>query len=262
MGKREQKEGEARETAALNPHVGHRQRLKEEFLMGSLPTWPEHRVLELLLCYALPRGDVNGLAHDLIAEFGSLSGVLDAPETALVKVKGVQQHTAVLLHLLPQLFQRYTKSRLDSHWAKGVPVIYSSEDAWVQLSPMFVGATVEKSCLLCLDAHRRLLGLDLLSTGCNNTTSITLRRASEVVLQRNAAFVYLAHNHVTQNALPSQADILTTNRLMVHMQDLGVKLEDHLIIVDDDMVSLKEHCLQSCGYFKAPLPMNLSTAAR
>ena len=42
-------------------HTGHRQRLKAEFLARGLEGWPDHKVLELLLCYAIPQGDVNGL---------------------------------------------------------------------------------------------------------------------------------------------------------------------------------------------------------
>ena len=59
-------------------HTGHRQRVKDEFSARGLAGWPDHRVLELLLYYAIPQGDVNDLAHELIDRFGSLSGVLDA----------------------------------------------------------------------------------------------------------------------------------------------------------------------------------------
>ena len=74
-------------------HTGHRKRVKTEFLTRGLEGWPEHRVLELLLFYALPQGDVNGLAHDLVDRFGSLAGVLDASPDQLCKVKGISEHT-------------------------------------------------------------------------------------------------------------------------------------------------------------------------
>ena len=38
-------------------HSGHRRRVKTEFLARGLEGWPEHRVLELLLFYALPAPD-------------------------------------------------------------------------------------------------------------------------------------------------------------------------------------------------------------
>ena len=84
-------------------HAGHRQRMKTEFLTRGLEGWPDHRVLELLLFYAIPQGDVNAIAHDLIDRFGSLAGVLlakglppglqglDFALTALFTVLAVEQ---------------------------------------------------------------------------------------------------------------------------------------------------------------------------
>ena len=85
----------------MSIHSGHRSRVKAEFLARGLEGWPDHRVLELLLFYSIPQGDVNGLAHTLIERFGTLSGVLDASEDELRKVPGVGEHTAVLLKLMP-----------------------------------------------------------------------------------------------------------------------------------------------------------------
>ena len=75
--------------AQRHHHTGHRQRLKAEFLARGLEGWPDHKVLELLLCYAIPQGDVNGLAHELVERFGSLAGALDASAEELKKTPGV-----------------------------------------------------------------------------------------------------------------------------------------------------------------------------
>lgn len=66
----------------MSVHNGHRERSCQEFLSGGLAHFSEPRVLELLLFYSRPRGDVNPLAHQLLETFGSLAGVLDAsPQT-------------------------------------------------------------------------------------------------------------------------------------------------------------------------------------
>ena len=80
-------------------HSGHRSRVKTEFLARGMEGWADHRVLELLLFYAIPQGDVNGLSHALIDRFGSLSGVFDAPLDELKRVPGVGEHTAVLIKI-------------------------------------------------------------------------------------------------------------------------------------------------------------------
>ena len=56
----------------MNEHAGHRNRLRESFIQNGVEGMADHQVLELLLTYALPRMDVNPLAHRLLARFGSL----------------------------------------------------------------------------------------------------------------------------------------------------------------------------------------------
>ena len=120
-------------------------RIQAEFLARGLEGWPDHKVLELLLCYAIPQGDVNGLAHELVERFGSLAGALDASVEELKKVPGVGEHTAVLLRMLPALLGRYQGSR-----ARLAAVINWPEDAYAWLEPYFFGARNEMVYVLCL----------------------------------------------------------------------------------------------------------------
>ena len=92
---------------AKSIHTGHRLRAKEEFLARGLSGMADHKVLELLLFYAIPQGDVNPLAHALVERFGSLSGVFNAPYEELRKVKGVGDNTATLIRLLPAIAAKY-----------------------------------------------------------------------------------------------------------------------------------------------------------
>lgn len=62
-----------------NLHEGHRERLRQRFLGGGLEGFDDHTALELLLCFAIPRRDVNIIAHRLMDTFGSLHAVLNAP---------------------------------------------------------------------------------------------------------------------------------------------------------------------------------------
>jgi DNA repair protein RadC len=60
----------------VNVHDGHRKRIKDRFVNFGLESFQEHEVLELLLFYAIPRGDVNPIAHELISKFGSFGRTL------------------------------------------------------------------------------------------------------------------------------------------------------------------------------------------
>ena len=66
-------------------HSGHRARMRSRFAAQGLDGFADHEVLELILFYAIPQGDVNDLAHELIERFGTIAGVLDASVDELKK---------------------------------------------------------------------------------------------------------------------------------------------------------------------------------
>ena len=216
-------------------HTGHRERMKAEFLARGLEGWPDHRVLELLLFYTIPQGDVNDLAHELVERFGSLAGVLDASVEELKKVKGVGDHTAVFLRMLPAVLGRYqgARTRLSA-------IINSPEEAYAWLEPYFFGARNEMVYVLCLDGKRQVLGVRKVAEGSIELAEVNTRRIAEEAIGLRAAQIYVAHNHVSNLAIPSQADWLTTDTLRGALRPIGIELIDHLVCVDGDMVSLKD----------------------
>lgn len=216
-------------------HDGHRKRLKQQFLAHG-EDLHDHQLLELLLCYAIPQGDVNELAHALLEKYGSLAGVMDALPESLEQVPGVGEHTAVLLKLVPKLAGRYQEAR-----ASLGTILDTTRAARDFLSPYFrQGARNEMVYLVCMDAKYKVLGCRKLGEGSVNAADVTPRKVVETVLAHNATTAILSHNHVSGLALPSEADLVTTRKLWTVLRDVGVELVDHLIFADDDMVSLKD----------------------
>ena len=101
----------------MGVHDGHRERVRRRFLDNELNGFAGHEALELLLYYAIPRGDVNPLAHALMDRFGSLSGVFSAPVELLTQVEGVGERTAMLLRLVPQIAQKARLAELERELA-------------------------------------------------------------------------------------------------------------------------------------------------
>lgn len=219
----------------MSIHDGHRQRIKTEFLARGLEGWPDHRVLELLLFYALPQGDVNGLAHELMERFGSLAGVLDASVDELKKIKGVGEHTAVLLRLIPAIGGRYLSDRSQL----GV-IVRTPEEAGQILAPYYYGARNEMVYILCLDSKGKVLGVRKVAEGSVHAADISLRRIAEEAMGLRASKFYLAHNHISNLAFPSEDDWMTTDTIRGALAAVGLELVDHLIFVDGDMVSLNQ----------------------
>ena len=221
--------------AGDNPHKGHRARLKEEFLVRGLAGMPDHKALELLLCFAIPQGDVNPLAHRLIDTFGSLAGVFNATPEQLLSVKGVGSHLSCLIKLVPALGGRYLADRSSLG-----TILDTTERLGEYLRPEFFGQRNEICVLLCLDAKCKALLCQRLSEGSVDFTPMDLRKMMELALACNASQVVIAHNHVSNIATPSNADILATENAYHLFEQVGILLRDHLIFADDDFVSLRD----------------------
>jgi DNA repair protein RadC len=65
-----------------------------------LAGFADYEVLELLLTLAIPRSDVKQPAKTLMARFGNLRGILDAPLEALQAVEGIGAVTPVALRII------------------------------------------------------------------------------------------------------------------------------------------------------------------
>ena len=216
-------------------HTGHRKRVKTEFQVRGVAGWPDHRILELLLFYAIPQGDVNPLAHELVDRFGSLDRVLDALPEELMKVKGMGEHSITLLKLIPAVMGRYLEERTGPG-----QIIHTVEEAGNVLAPYFYGSRNEMVYVLCLDAKERLLGAKKLSEGNLSNSDVTIRRAAEECMALQASFCYLAHNHVSGIALPSQEDQAVTLRAKAALEAIDVRLEDHIVVADNDFISFHQ----------------------
>lgn len=83
--------------------AGHRQRLRDRFLADEPGSRGDEVLLELLLTYAIPRQDVRPLAHELLKQFGNLSGLLAASLEELYKCKGVKESSVVLLKAIDEI---------------------------------------------------------------------------------------------------------------------------------------------------------------
>ena len=124
-----------------NPHSGHRDRMRQRFIRDGLDSFQDHEALELLLFYAIPRRDVNELAHRLLLRFGSLSGVFDASMDQLTTVEGLGPQAAALIKLVPQLNRKYQLSRL-----KGEKLILDNYIKAGQFSSPILKAARTRSC--------------------------------------------------------------------------------------------------------------------
>ena len=218
-----------------NEHEGHRKRLKTRFKGEGLDGFEPHNVLELLLFFAIPRGDTNPVAHRLMTKFGRIDRVFDAPFEELCKVDGVGENSAVLIKMIPQLARYYVteKSVIGTQ-------VNSARDVGEYVLPRFLGLTEEKLMLVSIDNKGRIIGCTTIAEGEVDSINVSMRKVVETAIYTRANNAVLAHNHPQGFAAPSEEDVNMTSDVKSVLKTLGIKLLDHIIVSHDDFVSLND----------------------
>lgn len=222
---------------AKDPHyLGHRRRLRERFVKSGLSGLADYEVVELLLTLAIPRADVKEPAKALIARFGNLRGILDAPLEEVRTVAGIGAVTPVALQVIKATATLYLQQRGEGRDSLADPNKLS--EFW----RMRIGALRHEVFQVgFLDSGYRLLrdGVETLEEGTVDRASVYPRRVIESALRRGSAALVLAHNHPNGDVTPSEHDKLLTRAIVLAADTVQVKVVDHVIVSVDETFSFR-----------------------
>ncbi len=218
-------------------NAGHRKRLRERFLRSGLAGFADYEVVELLLTLAIPRLDVKQPAKALIARFGDLRGILDAPTAELQAVPGIGSVTPVALQIIRAAATLYLQqggenrdslaepSRLADFWRMRIGALQNEH---------FEVAYLDSACRLLRD------GVETLEEGTIDRAAVYPRRIIEAALKRGAAAIVLAHNHPNGRVTPSEHDKVLTRAIVLAAETVRLRVVDHLIVSAQETFSFRE----------------------
>lgn len=222
-------------------YLGHRQRLRERFMVDDGASMPDYELLELLLTMAIPRRDVKPLAKDLINRFGDIAEVMHASAQELFEA-GVSPNALVLIRLTATCAMR---SAYNGFHDSNEPIFSN----WIQFEEYcrekMAYKEVEEFRVFFLDSSYRLKGEKLITTGTINKNNVHPREVIRAALENKAVYIIMAHNHPSGNIKPSDADIEMTKNFEELTDVMGIVLFDHLIIGRNGVFSFR-----SSGYIK------------
>lgn len=220
------------------PHqAGHRQRLRERFVRAGINGLADYEVVELLLTLAIPRSDVKQPAKALIAKFGNLRGILDAPLEELEQVRGLGSVAPVALRIIRATATLYLQQSAEGQESLADPTRLSL--FWrMRIGPL----RDEVFEVGFLDSGLRLLrdGVERLEEGTIDRAAVYPRRVVEAALKRGAAALVLAHNHPNGDVHPSEQDKVLTRALVLAADTVHLRIVDHLIVSSDRVFSFRE----------------------
>jgi len=214
------------------------ERPREKLLARGAEALSDAELLAIFLRTGIPGKSAVELARELLAAFGGLPGLLAADQRRFCAEKGLGAAKYAQLQAVLELSRRYLFSRIG-----GQDVLTSPEATRQYLKMRLYGSPHEIFACLFLDNRHRVICYEELFRGTIDGASVHPREVLRRVLDVNAAAVIFAHNHPSGVAEPSQADLRITERLRELLNQIDVRVLDHIIIGEGDGTSFAERGL-------------------
>ena len=215
------------------PWEGHRDRLRRRALQEGFDVLRENQLIELLLCYAVPRVDVSGVAKALTDRFGTAPHVLAADRDALLSVPGVTGTMADWLLMTGELLHAY--QRVDP---MSPPRIWCFQDVSRLIAPLWPKVPAPQTWMLYTDFEGRVL---MQSAICDSLgwayPQITVQVMQEALsIQAKSAVLVLFAGAEPLELEDWEMDYLLA--MSRTLRAIGVELLDCVMVGHADMVSL------------------------
>ena len=169
-----------------------------------------------------------------LAAAGGLRGVLDDPADRLCAVLLSREDRARVGAVL-ELHARWMESRLKRDGPFTSPAHTSR-----YLVARLRGRANEVFAAVFLDNRHRVIAFEELFHGTVDGASVHPRVVARRALAHNAAALVACHNHPSGVAEPSLADRAITGRLRDALALVDVRLLDHFVVGDGEVVSFAE----------------------
>ncbi|MGY4830409.1 RadC family protein [Sphaerotilaceae bacterium SBD11-9] len=213
-------------------------RPREKLLARGPAALADAELIALLLRTGLKGTSVLQLSQNLLTDFGGLSGLLQAQPDDLKRIKGLGPAKRAEMSAVLELARRSLAQELMQR-----PVFDSPTRVKEYLRLQIGSRPHEVFVVLFLDAQNRLIRLEEMFRGTLTQTSVYPREVLKRALELGAAAVLLAHNHPSGAAEPSKADEFLTQTLNQALALIDVRVLDHLVVGQAEVVSFAERGL-------------------
>ena len=214
------------------------ERPREKMLRNGPEGLSDGELLAIFLRVGVPGKTAVDVARELLSEFGGLRQLLDVDLTSFSQVKGMGPAKFVQLQAALELGKRY----LEQEMALG-DAITSPDKIKRYLKAKMRAYKHEVFACVYLDNQHRIVNFKELFFGTIDGASVYPREVVKQTLAANAAAVIFVHNHPSGIAEPSESDRQITERLVKALHLVDVRVLDHMIVGDSEVVSFAERGL-------------------
>lgn len=218
-------------------NTGHKERLRKRFLMGGINGFHDYEILELLLSYIIVRRDCKGIAKELLRKYGDLYTLLNQSVEELQGNKYITERIAIYFKTIFAVIENELYNKL---YRERV-LISSNVQLLNYLKVSMLKRDIEVFKVLFLNTQNELICDEDLFKGTLDRSTVYIRELVKRILKYNAKSVILVHNHPSGSLKPSRADIELTQRVKEALENIEIRVLDHLIISERGHFSLLEN---------------------
>lgn len=228
----------------VNPHDGHRGRLKERYIKSEGVGFSDHELLELLLFYAIPRVNTNEIAHRLINTFGSLTAVSEAGVEELMQVDGIGERSAVLVHTAMALVKDYIGN------LKMLPYRIDTLDKAVAFArELAKGADADNFYAAFLDPSLRVIAVRFISKSPLESVDEFVSEIIVLCLRYRAVAVLIMQNRIDRDVVPTKDDLALMRAVEQGLEYINASLTESIIVNGKAHFALKGFFMNKTANF-------------
>ncbi|HSG28399.1 MAG TPA: DNA repair protein RadC, partial [Candidatus Krumholzibacterium sp.] len=186
-----------------------------------------------------PGSSSASVAQEIVDSYGGLDRVGSAGLEELMDFPGIGRAGALRIKASFEMGRRVVMSGR----RRSVRKVRSPEDVAYLMIPEMKDLDREHFKAILLDTKNGIIRIVTVAIGSLNAALVHPREIFKAAVVASAAGIIIVHNHPTGNPEPSREDRDLTERFARCGDLMGIDLVDHIIVGDDEYVSLRERGL-------------------
>lgn len=182
--------------------------------------------------------NVMRLAERLLITFGGLSGLARASFAELCLQRGMGDAKTAQVKAALEMGRRLLTDHPEERM-----VVRSPADVANLLMLEMGYLEQEHLRVVLLNTKNQVLAMPEVYKGSLNTSLIRVGELFREAVRQNCAALVVVHNHPSGDPTPSQEDVQITEQIVEAGELLGIDVLDHLVIGQQQFVSLRERGL-------------------
>lgn len=210
------------------------ERPREKLYKYGAEVLTDEELLALILRCGTSKENILFLSKRIISYFGTLENLLNASQKELMEISGIKEAKAAQILAICELFKRVSLNN------KEVIKISSPSDAASLVMNKMLHLKQEILKVLLLNKKNIIIGERDVFKGSLDSSIVHPREIFNVAIRNSAASIIICHNHPSGDSTPSKEDVNITLRIKECGKIIGIELLDHIIVGNNNYVSLKE----------------------